>query len=81
VRNVSQAFGNDESKLSQVPAQRIDDLGPLPDQEIAGPEHEGGGLGLLALGRHKAHGRALGRLADGFRIRRVILLPLDEGLT
>ena len=50
VRNVSRTFGHDEPELRQVPAQRIDDLGPLPDQEIPGPEHESRGLGLLALG-------------------------------
>jgi hypothetical protein len=62
-------------------AQRIDDLGSLPDQEITRPEHEGGGLSLLALGHHEAHGRALGCLADRFRIRRIVLLAFDKGLT
>ena len=81
VRNVSRPFGPDEPELRQMPAQGIDDLGPLPHQEIARPEHDSCGLGLLALGRHEAHGRALGRLADGLRIRRIVLLPLDEGLT
>src|SRR3954469_20675971 len=65
---------------AQMPAQRIDDLGPLPHQEIAGPEHESCGLGLLAFGSHKAHGRALGGLADRLGIRGIVLLPLDERL-
>jgi uncharacterized membrane protein len=37
-------------------------------------------LGLLALGHHKAHGRALSRLADRLGIRRIVLLARDEGL-
>ena len=49
-------------------------------QEIARPEHESGRLGLLALGHHEAHGRALGCLADRLGIGGIVLLPLDEGL-
>jgi hypothetical protein len=37
-------------------------------------------LSLLALRRHKAHGRALGCLADRLRIGHIILLPLNERL-
>src|SRR3954463_3792230 len=55
-------------------------LGPLPYQEIARPEYESGGLGLLAFGSHKAHGRALGGLADRLGICGIVLLPLDERL-
>ena len=81
LRNVSRPFGHDDAELGQMAAQGIDDLGPLPHQQIAGPEYDRCGLGLLALGRHEAHGRALGRLADRLRIGRIVLLPLDEGLT
>jgi hypothetical protein len=63
-----------------MPAQGIDDLGPLPHQEIARPEHESCGLGLLAFGSHEAHGRALGGLADRLGIGGIVLLPLDERL-
>src|SRR3982750_95348 len=38
------------------------------------------GLGLLAFGSHKAHGRALGGLADRLGICGIVLLPLDEWL-
>jgi hypothetical protein len=38
-------------------------------------------LGLLAFGRHEAHGRALGRFTDRLRIGGIVLLALDEGLT
>ena len=37
------------------------------------------GLMLPALDRYKAHGRARHRLADGFRIIGIILVPLDIG--
>jgi len=63
-----------------MPAQGIDGLGPLPHQEIACPEHQSGSLGLLALGSDKAHGRALGRLADRLGISGIVLLALHERL-
>src|SRR4051794_19642723 len=80
LRDMSRSFGHHDAELGQMPAQGIDDLGPLPHQEIAGPEHESGGLGLLAFGSHEAHGRALGGLADRLGIRGIVLLPLDERL-
>src|SRR4051795_10963940 len=64
LRDMSGSFGHDKAELGQMPAQGIDDLGPLPHQEIAGPEYKSGSLGLLAFGSHEAHGRALGGLAD-----------------
>jgi hypothetical protein len=48
MRNMSRAFGYDQAELGQMTAQGIDDLGSLPHQEIARPEHESGGLCLLA---------------------------------
>jgi hypothetical protein len=80
LRDMSGSFGHDKAELGQMPAQGIDDLGPLPHQEIAGPEHESGSLGLLAFGSHEAHGRALGGLADRLGICGIVLLPLDERL-
>ena len=38
------------------------------------------GLLLFRLHRHKAHGRALRRLADRLRVRSVVLVPLHIGL-
>src|SRR4028118_952532 len=63
-----------------MPAQSIDGLGPLPHQQITCPEYESGGLGLLTLGSHKAHGRALSRLADRLGISGIVLLALHERL-
>jgi hypothetical protein len=48
--DMSWSFGHDKAELGQMPAQGIDDLGPLPHQEIARPEYESCGLGLLAFG-------------------------------
>jgi hypothetical protein len=79
--DMSWPFGYHDAELGQMPAQGIDGLGPLPHQEIACPEHESGGLGLLAFGSHEAHGRALGRLADRLSIRGIVLLALHERLT
>src|SRR5215211_2254338 len=62
--DMSWSFGHHDAELGQMPAQGIDDLGPLPHQEVARPEDESCSLGLLAFGSHKAHGRALGGLAD-----------------
>jgi hypothetical protein len=50
VEDMSRTFGCDQAELGQVASERIDDLGSLLHQEVTGPEHESGGLGLLALG-------------------------------
>jgi hypothetical protein len=77
---MGRSLGHHDPELGQMTSQSIDDLGPLPHQEIPRPEHESGGLGLLAFGRHEAHGRALGRFTDRLRIGGIVLLALDEGL-
>jgi hypothetical protein len=76
VRNVSRTVGHDDAELSQMPAQGIDDLGSLLHQEITGAEHNRRCLSLVAFGSHETHRRALGRLADRFRIGRIVLLAL-----
>ena len=58
----------------------IDALGALTHQEIAGSEHDAVRLLLFGLDRNKAHARPLGRLTDGLRIGRIVLLPSDERL-
>jgi hypothetical protein len=59
LRDASRPFGRHDAELGQMTAQGIDDLGSLLHQKIPGLKHESCGLGLLALGHHKAHGRAL----------------------
>jgi hypothetical protein len=78
---MGRSLGHHDPELGQMTSQSIDDLGPLPHQEIPRPEHESGGLGLLAFGRHEAQGRTLSGLADRLRIGGIVLLALDEGLT
>jgi hypothetical protein len=80
LRHMSRPLGDDQAELGQMPAQRIDDLGPLPHQEIARPEHESGGLGLRAFGSHEAHGRALGGLANRLGISGIVLVAFHERL-
>ena len=63
-----------------MPAQGVDGLRSLADEQIAGAEHHGGRLLRLALHGHEAHGRPLGGLADRLGIRHVVLLALDERL-
>jgi hypothetical protein len=47
---------------------------------VAGAEHDRRGQPFLALDRDKPHGRTSCRFADRLGIRRIILLPLHEGL-
>ena len=63
-----------------MPPERIDLLRALPDQALVRPKRYCRALGLSTLNRHKAHGRTQGRLRDGFRVRAVVLLALDERL-
>src|ERR671911_2293934 len=60
--------------------QGVDRLRSLANQQIAGAEHHGCRLRLFTLHGDKAHGRALGGLADRLGIRHVVLLALDERL-
>ena len=62
------------------PRRRIDRMRALAHQKIARAEQHTLGLLLFRLYSHEAHGRALYRLADRLRVRRVVLLPLYERL-
>src|SRR5829696_7682963 len=77
---MNRPFGGDHSELGQVPAERVDGLRALANQQVPRAEHDGGGLLVRALEGHKAHGGALSGLADGLGIGHVVLLPLDERL-
>jgi len=48
-------------------------LGPLTDEQIARAKHHRTRLLLRRLWLDKSHGRAAGRLRDGFRIRSIVL--------
>jgi hypothetical protein len=71
---------SDHAVLGEVPAQRVDDLGALADEQIARPEDHSRCLLSLALDGHEAHGRALGDSANRLSVGRIVLLPLDERL-
>src|SRR3954452_7940692 len=73
-------FGGDHPELGQVAPERVDGLGALANQQVAGAEHDGCGLLVRALEGYKAHGGTLSGLADRFGIRHVVLLSLDERL-
>ena len=52
-----------------MPTKRVDELRALPDQTLMRPECDRAPLGLGALHRHEAHGRAQGSRRDSFRVR------------
>src|SRR5439155_3246206 len=68
------------TELGQVRPQGINRLGPLPQQQVARAMLHQPALLLGRLDLHKTHGRAANRLADRFRIGRVILVALDVSL-
>jgi hypothetical protein len=60
--------------------KRVDALGALPHQEIAGSKHDAARLLLFGLDRNEAHARPLRRFTDGLCIGGIVLLSLDERL-
>ena len=72
-------MSDDQSELRTVAAKRIDHPRALTDQQLTGPVQHQNRLLLGAFRRRKAHRRTRHRLADRFRIRRVVLVRLDEG--
>src|SRR3954447_8329523 len=77
---MNRSFGSDHAELGQVPAERVDGLGALANQQVPRAKHDGGGLLVRAFEGHKAHSGPLSGLADRFGIGHVVLLPLDERL-
>src|SRR5215210_738523 len=75
------ALACDQAVLGPMTAKGVDDLRALAHQQVAGPEHDGRGLLGLALDGDEPHSRALGRLADRFGIRGIVLLPRTSALT
>ena len=61
-------------------AQRVDQHGPLADQQVASPMQHQHRLLIFALHRHERHMRSCHCLGDGGGVCRVILLaPLNIG--
>ena len=60
-----------------MPAQSIHQHRALAYQSLPTSVQQHSGLLFSRLGRHEAHCRPHNRLADRFRIRSVVLVPLD----
>ena len=69
-----------DPELGKMSPDRIDHRGPLTDEQMAGTVQHQAALLLGSLGRHEPHVGPGDRLANGLRVSRVILLPLDVGL-
>ena len=68
------------AELGQVGPQGIPKLGALAHQDPPNPMQHHDVLLLCRLHANEAHGRPGHRLADRFRICRVVLAALDVGL-
>lgn len=73
---MSWALRHNETVLCEVAAQRIDQLRSLAHEQIAGPEDHGARLLLLGLHCDEAHCRPRTCFGNGFRVRRIVLVPL-----
>lgn len=78
---VMDAFRDHDAELGEMGADRVHRLGPLADQEVPRLVIEQRCLPLGTLDRNEAHRRARHRLADRFRINRVVFAPLHIGFT
>jgi hypothetical protein len=79
-RHMRRPLGCDPTIFSEVTPDRVDELGPLPHQQVTGPKHQTRSLLLFALHRHEPHARALRRFADRLGIDRVVLMPFHKRL-
>jgi hypothetical protein len=70
----------DHSELRQMRAQSIHQHCALSNQPLPTSVQQYSGLLFNRLGRHEAHRRPHNRLANGLRIRSVVLVPLDVSL-
>src|SRR5215213_7504506 len=77
---MNRSFGSDHPEFGQVPAERVDGLGALANQQVSRAKHDGCGLLVRTLEGNKAHTGPLSGLADRLRIGHVVLLPLDKRL-
>ncbi|KQZ99924.1 hypothetical protein ASD64_14050 [Mesorhizobium sp. Root157] len=77
-RYMRRSLGRDPTIFGQMTSDGVDQLGALPNQQIACSEHQGICLLRLALYCHEPHARTLRSLADCLSIDRIILVPLHE---
>ena len=74
------SFSDDQAIFRQVAPQGIDYLGALAHQQVTRAKYQRTCLCRCVFHRHKPHRWPLRRLANRFRIGRVILLPLYKWL-
>ena len=77
---VHRPLRRDDAVFRKMPAQGVDQLGALAHQEVARPEDHRPGLLIFGFHSNKPHCRPRRRLGDRLRVRRVVLLSLDERL-
>ena len=70
----------DDPELSKMSADRIDHGSLLTNKQVARAVEHQAALLLGGLGRYEPHVGSGNCLANGLRVSRVILLPLDVGL-
>ena len=68
----------DDAELRQMGTQGIDQRRALTDEKVTGPVQHQDRLLIRRLDLDEAHCRPRHGLADGFRIRHVVLLPLHQ---
>src|SRR6516162_3292977 len=78
--DVAQALRRDHAELGQMPAQSVHQTCALAHQPLPATVQQHGSLLVSRLDRHKAHRRALDRLANRFRIGGIVLIALDVRL-
>src|SRR5260221_1276645 len=69
----------DDPKFGEVGADCVDHRRLLADEEMACAMEHQAALLLGRLGLDEPHGRPHHRLANGFRVSSIVLLPLDVG--
>src|SRR5258705_4968589 len=70
----------DNAELGKVSSDRINHRGLLADEQVAGAVEHQATLLFGGLGWYKAHVGPGDCLANGLRVSRIVLLPLDVGL-
>ena len=74
------ALRSNNSELGEVTPKGIDRLCALAHQQVTRAKEHPLSLLRFRLDRHEVHGRTLRGFRDRLRVRRVVLVPLDEGL-
>src|SRR3954470_14256953 len=74
---MSLPLGGCEAEFARIAADSVAQLGAIVDQPVTHADQHQGGLLIRRFHRYEAHCRPAHRLAQRFRIRRVVLAALD----